>query len=37
MQEHKAGWLLNSGLVLALLFSCLISLLGFQALMDFFN
>ena len=35
MQEHKAGWLLNSGLVLALLFSCLISLLGFQALLDF--
>jgi manganese transport protein len=36
MKEHKAGWLLNTGLVLAFIFSCVISVVGFMALRDFF-
>ncbi|WP_339787869.1 Nramp family divalent metal transporter [uncultured Imperialibacter sp.] len=36
MGEHRAGWLLNTGLVLAFVFSCVISVIGFSALKDFF-
>lgn len=36
MREHKAGWLLNAGLVLAFAFSCVISVVGFLALKAFF-
>lgn len=36
MQEHRAGWLLNTGLLMALVFSCLISILGVRALLAFF-
>jgi manganese transport protein len=36
MGEHRAGWLLNTGLVLAFIFSCVISVIGFTALKDFF-
>jgi manganese transport protein len=36
MKEHKAGWLLNTALVLAFIFSCVISVVGFMALRDFF-
>ena len=36
MGEHRAGWLLNTGLVLALIFSCVISVVGFMALRGFF-
>jgi Mn2+/Fe2+ NRAMP family transporter len=36
MAEHRAGWLLNAGLALAFLFSCLMSYIGFLGLMDFF-
>lgn len=36
MKEHKAGWLLNTGLISALLFSCIISYVGFLALKEFF-
>lgn len=36
MQEHKAGWLMNTGLILAFVFSCIISILGFLALRNFF-
>jgi Mn2+/Fe2+ NRAMP family transporter len=34
MGEHKAGWLLNSGLVLAFIFSVLISYQGIVVLLD---
>ena len=34
MQEHKAGWLLNIGLILAFIFSCVISYIGFLAIKD---
>ena len=37
MKEHKAGWLLNTGLVLAFIFSCVISFIGFLAFKDFFH
>jgi Mn2+/Fe2+ NRAMP family transporter len=36
MAEHRAGWLLNTGLVSAFLFSCMMSYIGFLALKDFF-
>ncbi|WP_282136725.1 Nramp family divalent metal transporter [Seonamhaeicola maritimus] len=36
MKEHKAGWLLNTGLVSAFIFSCIISYVGFIALKDLF-
>ncbi|MEQ9101190.1 MAG: Nramp family divalent metal transporter [Imperialibacter sp.] len=36
MGEHRAGWLLNTGLVLAFVFSCVISVIGFSALKGFF-
>ena len=36
MKKHKAGILLNIGLVLAFVFSCIISYLGFKALLNFF-
>jgi len=36
MKEHKAGWLLNTGLITALIFSCIISYVGFLALKAFF-
>jgi Mn2+/Fe2+ NRAMP family transporter len=36
MKEHKAGWLLNIGLVSAFLFSCIISYVGFIAIKNFF-
>ncbi|NRB51895.1 MAG: Nramp family divalent metal transporter [Saprospiraceae bacterium] len=34
MKEHRAGWLLNAGLILAFIFSCVISYIGFLALKD---
>lgn len=34
MKEHKAGWLLNIGLILAFIFSCVISYIGFLAVKD---
>lgn len=34
MQEHRAGWLLNIGLILAFIFSCVISYIGFLAIKD---
>jgi manganese transport protein len=37
MKEHKAGWLLNAGLALAFIFSCIISVIGFRALLEFFQ
>lgn len=36
MQGHRAGWLLNTGLVFAFVFSCLISIIGVKALLSFF-
>ena len=36
MKEHKAGWLLNTGMVLSFIFSCVMSYIGFLGLMDFF-
>jgi manganese transport protein len=36
MKEHKAGWLLNTGLIAAFVFSCIISYVGFLALKEFF-
>ncbi|WP_020533095.1 Nramp family divalent metal transporter [Flexithrix dorotheae] len=36
MQEHKAGIMLNLGLIAAFIFSCIISYIGFLALKDFF-
>lgn len=36
MGIHRAGWLLNTGLVLALIFSCVISVIGYMALKNFF-
>lgn len=36
MKEHRAGWLLNVGLILAFIFSCVISYIGFLALKDLF-
>lgn len=36
MKDMKAGWLLNSGLGLAFIFSCVMSYIGFVALLDFF-
>jgi Mn2+/Fe2+ NRAMP family transporter len=37
MGEHKAGWLMNAGLIAALLFSCIISYTGVLALLEFFQ
>ena len=37
MGEYKAGWLLNLGLVAALIFSCIISYTGVLALTEFFQ
>jgi len=36
MKEHKAGWILNTGMIMALIFSCVISFIGFLALKEFF-
>lgn len=36
MKEHKAGWLLNTGLILAFIFSCIMSYIGFIALKEIF-
>ena len=36
MKEQKPGWLLNVGLVLAFIFSCVMSYVGYLGLMDFF-
>ena len=36
MEDMKAGWLLNSGLGLAFIFSCVMSYIGIVALLDFF-
>jgi len=36
MKEHKAGLLLNTGLIAAFVFSCIISYVGFLALKEFF-
>jgi Mn2+/Fe2+ NRAMP family transporter len=36
MKEQKAGWLLNTGLIAAFVFSCIISYVGFLALKEFF-
>jgi len=36
MKEYKAGWLLNTGLISAFIFSCVISYVGFIALKEFF-
>ncbi len=36
MKEHKAGMVLNTGLAFAFVFSCIISYLGFKALLNFF-
>ena len=36
MKEHKTGILINIGLALAFLFSCIISYNGIVALFDFF-
>lgn len=35
MKEQKAGWLLNLGLVLAFIFSCVMSYVGYQGLLAF--
>lgn len=35
MGEHKAGWLLNTGLIAAFIFSCIISYTGVLALLEF--
>ncbi len=37
MGEHKAGWLLNFGLIAAFIFSCIISYTGVLALLEFFQ
>ena len=37
MGEHKAGWLLNTGMALAFVFSIIISYIGFVALQSFFR
>ena len=37
MKEHRAGIAMNIGLLLAFIFSCIISLLGFNALIELFG
>jgi len=37
MKEYSAGWVLNISLVFAFIFSCVVSYIGFLALMDFFK
>jgi Mn2+/Fe2+ NRAMP family transporter len=37
MGEHKAGWVLNLGLIAALIFSCIISYTGVLAMLEFFQ
>ena len=36
MIERRAGWLLNTGMILAFIFSCVMSYIGFLGLLDFF-
>ena len=36
MKKYKAGWLLNSSMILSFIFSCAMSYVGFLGLMDFF-
>lgn len=37
MGEHKAGWILNTGLILAFLFSCLIAIYGTMDIIETFK